>query len=121
MDTPQEPDQATLDWIKEQEDLMAIGEQIVKDASDEALEYTRDAVENINDKQWRKMSMSTQIIEMGIGVAIAEHLVPIIYRDMDKTLHKKLKLSKETARALRHIYVGRVIKNVRKALNERNQ
>src|SRR6476659_350129 len=104
-------DKTTLDWIKKHEDLMSEGETIIKEASDEALEYVRDAVENINDKQWRKMSMSTQIIEMGIGVGIAEHLVPVIYKDMDKNLHKKLKISKETARALRHIYIGRVIKN----------
>lgn len=114
-------DEATAKWIEEQENLMEEGEQIVQHASDEALEYVRDAVENINDKQWRKMAMSTQAVEMGIGLAIAEHLVPIIYQDMGKKLHKKIKVSKETSKALQHIYIGRVIKNVKKALNERNQ
>ena len=109
-----------LKWIAEQEDLMNEGETIIKKASDEALEYTVDAVQNINDKQWRKMAMGTQSVEMGVGVGLAEHLMPSVYKDMEKNLHKRLKLSKETARALRHIYIGRVIKNVRKALNERD-
>ena len=65
------------------------------------------------------MAMSTQIVEMGVGVGIAEHLVPVIYRDMERKLDKRLKIPKDTARALRHIYIGRVIKNVRKELNER--
>jgi hypothetical protein len=116
-----ELDDATQKWITEQEELMDAGENIVQQASDEALEYVKDAIEHINDKQWRKMVMSTQAVEMGIGVAVAEHLVPIIYKDMTKTMHKRLKLSKETARALQHIYIGRVIKNVRRALNERDK
>lgn len=116
-----ELDEATLKWIAENEKLMEDGEVIIKKASDEAMEYVRDAIENINDKQWRKMAMGTQAVEMGIGVGLAEHLVPVIYGDMQKSLHKKLKVTPETARALRHIYIGRVIKNVRKALNELNQ
>lgn len=114
-----ELDKATTKWVAEQEELMAEGEGIIKTASDEALEYIGDAVQNLNDRQWRKMVMESQIVEMGIGVGLAEHLVPQIYKDMEKTLHKRLKVPKETARALRHIYIGRVIKNVRKALNER--
>ncbi len=114
-------DEATATWIQEQEDLMVEGEQLIKQASDEALEYVRDAIENLNDKQWRKMVMSTQAVEMGVGVAMAEHLFPVIYMDMSKNLHKKIKVSKETAEALRHIYIGRVIKNIRRSLNERNK
>lgn len=117
----EELDEATKEWIAEQQKLMDDGSELVRLASDEALEYVKDAIENINDKQWRKMVMASQSIEMGVGVAIAEHLVPIIYKDMERSLHKKTKLPKETAEALRHIYVGRVIKNVRRSLNERNQ
>lgn len=114
-------DKATKEWVAKQEKLMDEGEIIIKSASDEALEYVRDALENINDRQWRKMTMETQAVEMGIGVGMAEHLFPVIYADMEKNLHKKLKVSKDTARALRHIYIGRVIKNIRRSLNERNQ
>lgn len=110
-------DESDQKWIDEHEELMAKGEQAIKRASEEALEYVVDAIENINDKQWRKMAMSTQAMEMGVGVGIAEHLVPVIYKDMEKSLHKKLKVPKDTARALRHIYIGRVIKNLRKELN----
>lgn len=114
-------DQSTMEWIEKQEKLMEEGQDIIKQASDEALEYVKDALENISDKQWRKMVMETQAVEMGVGVGIAEHLVPVIYGDMQKSLHKKLKVPKETSEALRHIYIGRVIKNIRRSLNERNQ
>lgn len=117
--TEQKLDKASLKWIEEQEELMQVGQDIVKQASDEALEYVQDALEHINDRAWRKMSMSTQIVEMGVGVALAEHLVPVIYRGMERSLHKKIKVTKEVSRALRHIYIGRVMKNVRKALNNR--
>ena len=116
-----EIDQNTLDWIRKQEDLMQEGQDIIKAASDEALEYVKDAIENLNDRAWRKMAMETQAVEMGIGVGLAEHLVPVIYGDMQKKLHKKVKIGKDTAEALRHIYIGRVIKNIRKKLNERTQ
>lgn len=116
---PDELDQSTKDWIETQEGLMEEGRALTKQASDEAFDYVSDAIENLNDVQWRKMSMESQAVEMGIGQAMAEHLVPMIYQDMEKNLHKKLKIKKETATALRHIYIGRVIKNIRKALNER--
>jgi hypothetical protein len=114
-------DKAADEWIAAQEQLIEEGERIIKAASDEALEYMADAVQNINDRQWRKMVVSTQAVEMGVGVGFAEHLVPIIYEDMEKTLHKRLKISKSTAGALRQIYIGRVIKNVRRSLNERDK
>lgn len=114
-------DEASIEWIEEQERLMEEGQSLIQEASNEALEYVQDALENIHDKQWRKMTMESQIVEVGIGIGLAEHLVPIIYKDMEKNLHKKLKIPKETARALRHIYIGRVIKNIRKELNARSE
>jgi hypothetical protein len=117
----EELDEASAKWVEEQENIMEEGVTLVKKASDEALEYVADAIENINDKQWRKMTMETQAVEMGVGTALAEHLVHNIYDDMEKNLHKRLKVKKATATALRHIYIGRVMKNIRKALNERYQ
>lgn len=108
-------------WIDEQEGLMNEGYAIVDAALEDALEYLGDAIENINDRAWRKMTMSTQTVEMGIGVALAEQLVPVVYGRMTKDMHKKLKVSKGTAQALRHIFIGRVIKNIRKGLNERDK
>lgn len=110
-------DQATADWIAKQEEAMAEGRRITQSASNEALDYVQDVIENLNDKQWRKMSLESQAVETGIGQALAEHLVPVIYKDMEKSLHKKLKVNKQTAESLRHIYMGRVIKNIRKELN----
>jgi hypothetical protein len=114
----EQPDKNTLEWVAEQEKKMAIGEEIVKRASDEALDYIGDAIQNMTDVQWRKMSMETQIVEMGVGVTLADNLVPKIYKDMEKKLHKKLNLPKNVATAVRHIYMGRVIKNIRKELND---
>ena len=111
-------DKKDLEWIEKQEKLTTIGDDIVKRASDEALGYVQDAIENIHDKQWRKMAIESQAVEMGVGISMAEHLIPAAYKDMEKNLHKKLKVHKDIARAIRHIYIGRVIKNIRKELNK---
>lgn len=103
-------------WIGTQEELMERGQKLVQQASDEALDYLGDAVQNITDRQWRKMAMETQALEMGAGIALAEHVVPQIYQDMEKKLRKRLKVTKNVEQSLRHIYIGRVIKNVRKEL-----
>lgn len=108
-----------IKWIEEHEDLVKQGRNVVNEASNEALEYVKLALENINDKQWRKMMMSRQAVEMGVGVALMEHLAPAIYKDMEKTMHKKLKIDKRIAVALRHIYIARVIKNIKEALDGR--
>lgn len=112
-------DKESEKWIQENEALVHEGEEIVRVAISEALDYMTDVTENINDREWRKMSMSSQVVEMGIGVILAEHVIPNIYKDMEKSMHRKLKVPKHVARALRHIFIGRVIKNVRKGLDER--
>lgn len=106
-----------MTWINEQEKLMEDGEQMVRRASDEALDYLQDAVENLGDAQWRRMVIASQATEMGVGGAIADHVVPKVYNDIPKRLSKKLKIPREVAEALAHIYIGRVIRNVRKELN----
>lgn len=113
-------DEASQKWIDEHEALMNEGNDILDAAVEEALDYLKDAIDNISDRQWRKMTMSTQTVEMGVGVAFAEHLMPTIYNRMAKDMHKKLKVKKETAVALRHIFIGRVIKNVNRSLNARD-
>ena len=110
---------ADKEWVETQDALVNDGRDIVKDASDEALDYVSDALENFDDRQWRKMAVQSQALEMGVGVAFAEHAVARVYQDMEKKLGKRLKISKELSRSIRHIYIGRVMKNIRKALNER--
>lgn len=114
-------DQANMEWSDKQDELLQDGQDLVGRASDEALDYLADAVENMNDKQWRKMSVETQAIEMGIGIGLAEIVVPKIYEDMKKAARKKLKVKADTAEVLRRIYIGRVVKNIRKELNARDQ
>lgn len=117
---PSDSDQA---WADMQDNIVNEGKDIVERANKHALEYMADVVQNMPDKQWRKMAVESQAIQMGVGVGIAEHLVPIIYKDMQKGLHKRLKIPKETAVAVRHIYIGQVIKYIVKELNnyERNK
>ena len=116
-----ESDEETMKWVKHNDELVELGETIVMNASNDALDYTADAVENINNRAWRKMVVEQQAVEMGVGMALAQYLIPVIYKDMEKTMHKKLKVSKEVALAIRHIYIGRVMKNIRKALDERDK
>lgn len=119
----QNPTDKDREWSDKQDELIDRGKDIVQEASNEALEYMADIVQNMNDRQWRKMAVESQAIQMGVGVGIAEHLVPVIYKDMQKGLHKRLKVPKETAVALRQIYIGQVIKHIVKELNtyERNK
>lgn len=100
------------EWADKQEALINNGEAVVKRASDEALDYLKDVMENVGDQAWRKVSVETQAFEMGLGMAVAEHLIPVIYKDMEKTMHKRLKIPKDAAKMLRHIYIGRVFKNI---------
>lgn len=104
-------------WIEKHEQIIKDGESIVAKASNEALDYLRDVYENINDRAWRKMVMEKHALDIGVGIAIVEHLVPNIYKDMEKSMHRKLKLDKELAKSLRQIYIGRVIKNIKEELN----
>lgn len=113
-----EPADKDREWSDKQDALIDKGEGIVRQASNDALEYTADIVQNMNDRQWRKMAVESQAVQMGVGIALAEHLVPVIYKDMQKGLHKKLKVSKDTAMTLRHIYIGQVIKHIAKELNK---
>lgn len=105
-------------WADEQDAQMDKGKEIVSKASDDALEYVADILENMNDRQWRKMAVESQAVEMGVGIGIAEFLVPIVYKDMQKGLHKKLKVPKEIAESIRHIYIGQVVKNIVKELDK---
>lgn len=109
-----------IKWADAQEASIDEGIELIKEASNEALEYIQDALEHLDDRAWRKMVVESQAIEMGVGKGLAEHLVPVVYKDMQKTLHKKLKIKKSTALAVRHIYIGRVIKNIQKELSKRN-
>lgn len=115
-------EQDSQEWADKQDAIIDDGAELVKKAHEEALDYVTDVVNNLGDRQWRKMSVETQAVEMGAGKAIADHLIPVIYNDMKKGLHKRLKLPKEQADAVREIYIGRVVKNLVKELNnyERN-
>lgn len=108
-------------WVDENEQQMIEGREIVDRAVEDALEYLSDTLENLGDRQWRKMTMGSQPLEMGIGQALADNLIPHVYQKMQKEMHKKLKIKKKTAEVLRHIFIGRVIKNIRKELHARDQ
>lgn len=111
---------ADTKWMREQERFINDGEDIIDRAVEDALEYLSDAIENMNDKQWRKMTLSTQSVEMGIGVGLVERVAPV-YDRMAKDMVKKLKVKKGTATVLRHIFIGRVVKNIRKELDARDK
>ena len=114
-------DERAKEWSLEQAKVMNEGSQIVRRASEEALDYVIDALENIEDQAWRKMSIQTQAVEIGVGTALVDIVVPTIYKDVDKILRKQSKLNKEQRQAVQFIFIGRVIKNIRKELNGREQ
>lgn len=116
-----EPSKQDLKWIKEQEVILDEGRELVRAASDEALSYMTDAMENMGDRAWRKMAVSTQAIEIGVGKTIADVIIPQVYNDMRKRLHKKANMPVNVSHALIDIYIGRLIKNIRRALDERDR
>jgi hypothetical protein len=95
--------------------------ELARKAHEDALEYLQDVIENMGDKQWRKMGVDSQAIEIGVGIQLHERIVPAIVGDMKKNMHKRLKLSKEVCQVLTNIYMGRVVKNLVKAINERDK
>lgn len=105
-------------WVEKQEAIIKRGETIVQEASNEALEYVSMAIENLEDRQWRKMTVESQALEMGVGKAIAEALVPKIYQDMTKKMARKLGIPKELSRALQHIYIGRTMRTILKEVEK---
>lgn len=104
--------------IEELTGEMDKGREIIINASMEAIEYVSEAIENINDVNWRKMVVRGQALEMGAGRALADKLVPDIYNDMKKKMPRRLKINKELAYALTEIYIGRVVKNLVAEVNK---
>lgn len=107
-----------LEWALEQERVEIEGREIVKKAANDAIDYLEDILTNISDKEWRRMAVDTRAVEMGVGTAIIRKIEPIV-NDMQKHMPKELGVDKLTAEMLTNIYLGTVIKNVVKALNDR--
>lgn len=114
-------DEAQKEWVESVSDKVHEGEELVRAASDEALEYVTQTLESFDDDDYRRMVIQTQALETGVGIALADHLIPEIYNDMKKKLHKKLKVPKEMSEVIRNIYIGRVMKNIRRELDGRDK
>lgn len=106
-------------WVDEQMAGIALGEDIVNKATDEALDYLQQIMENANDKSWRKMAFNGRAVEVGIGHALTEHVAPFINDTLRKGMRKELKLDKREVESLINIFLGRSMQNIVKALDER--
>lgn len=104
-------------WQDEADELLTRGEGITRQASDDALEYVTDVINNLNDKAWRKMAVMQHAVEIGTGVAVAEVAVNKIYNTMRKHFSKKVKLNAQDADMVARIYMGRLMQNIVKGLN----
>lgn len=104
-------------WQDEVEVELEKGEALVKKASEDSLNYITDVIEKLGDKAWRKMAVMQHGIEIGAGFAVAEVAVNRIYNTMRKHFNKKIKLNKQDSDMLARIYMGRLIQNVVKELN----
>lgn len=110
----------TQAWSDEQVKQTKIGEGIAIDAANNALDFINDVIENYADLAWRKMVVETQAVEIGIGRTLGLHIVPEIFNDIAKKLRKQ-RMPKEHAEMIRDLFIGRVVKNIRKQLNERDE
>lgn len=112
--TPQDKE-----WVDTTYALMGEGEDLVNDAAEEALEYLEEVMQNAEDKNWRKMSMGTHALEMGIGHGLIDHVAPFVNDTLRKKMKKELKFDDDVVNNLSGIYLGRVIKNIKKAVDAR--
>lgn len=116
----QDPD---MKWADGMEEAGQKGARLVTKAADEALEYVATVVDSIEDKEYRRIAVEGRALEIGVGRALVEQVAPVL-NDMDKTMHKKLKglggsreKDKMVANVLANIYIGRVIENIVKEVN----
>jgi hypothetical protein len=101
------------------EELMTVledGEDRAKRAAKKALEYMGDCIDNINDPQWRELSVDGRALEIGAGKG-AVHIIDNIHHDLQKKLGKKLRKlgvrdHKLTAEAMIDIFIGEFIKQL---------
>lgn len=100
--------------------LQQEGEIIVDKAVEESLDYFDDLMENISDVNWRAMAAEQHALEIGVGVTLAERVVPLLYEKMKRTMGKRVGMPQEAVDVMVAIMIGRVIKNVRRAMNERD-
>lgn len=108
-----------FDWVVRNEQLMEEGTQALAEASNEALEYMQMVAENAEDREWRRMAVEQHAFEIGVGLGLEEHVARIT-KSMRKTMHRKFKIPKYAARILTNIYLGRLVKNIREVLDERD-
>lgn len=112
-----------MKWADDMEEAGQEGARLVTKAADEALEYMATVVDSIEDKEYRRIAVEGRALEIGVGRALVSQVAPVL-NDMDKTMHKKLKglgggkeKDKMVANVLANIYIGRVIENIVKEVN----
>lgn len=106
-------------WANKMDELGRSGFEMVKRAATEALEYMNLVIENLDDDEYRRIAVDTQMVEMGVGDGLMDIVYPIA-EDMRKKLHKEFKHTnnpKNTAKMLRGIFLARTVKNIMKELN----
>lgn len=96
---------------------------IISKSSDEALDYMGTFMENMGDKDYRVMVAETHALEIAVGIAMREHVIPVM-ASMEKDLPRLLKrngVKKEAAAGvIVPIFFGRFIKNLVKEMSNGN-
>jgi hypothetical protein len=107
-------------WLDEVNKLSEEGDSIAKRSSAESAEYTELLLSNFEDKNYCQMAVKHHAIEAAIGQYFVEAAAPLFF-DMQKTLQKKAKMSKKNAETCARIYVGRLVRNIVKELNNKDK
>ena len=111
------------EWVDAQADELSRGSDIIQEANRVALDAVQQLVENFGNVGYQQIIIERSALAIGIGSALAEGLIPEVYDDMQRTLHKTIKgmgkqKAKTFAEMLRHIYIGKVIEHIHKELSK---
>ena len=87
------------------------------EASNDAVEYLKLALDNGDDKQYKMMMVNRYAAYLGITEWLMNEAADI-RKDMTKTLRKKGGASKDVASMLADIYIARLLENLHKELTE---
>ena len=90
------------------------GDEQVRQASAEALEYMNTLIPDIDKPEYRQMVANTHIEYVAMAEALINKVMPI-YEDMRKTFKKKKLTTREGADVLAMLFMARVYKNLLEA------
>lgn len=89
---------------------MQHGKTLLKQSSDEAIDYIGGIIDGDVDKN---AALERNGVMLGVVEGLTDHVIPNIYEDMQKSWQKRpMKMPKELAQAISNIFLARLLNNL---------